>query len=84
MRMEKNDAGERLFERNPERVPYETSFMHVSHAERSPPLSIEEDLWLAWQLGDPIPDSRDVGPWFCVPPFRMVCLFQDTTVLRAE
>lgn len=34
---EKNDAGKRLSERNPVRVPYETSFMYASDAERSQP-----------------------------------------------
>lgn len=39
----------------------------------------KEVLWLTWQPGSPIPDTQDVGPWLCAPPFRMVCLFQDPT-----
>jgi hypothetical protein len=27
----------------------------------------------------PIPRPRDVGQWLCVPPFRVVCLYQAFT-----
>jgi hypothetical protein len=30
----------------------------------------------ARQPCDPIPRPRDVGQWLCVPPFRVVCLYQ--------
>ena len=30
----------------------------------------------ARQPCDPIPRMRDVGQWLCVPPFRVVCLYQ--------
>ena len=30
---------------------------------------------LARQPCDPIPAARDLGQWFCVPPFRVVCHF---------
>ena len=29
----------------------------------------------------PYPCLRDLGQWLCVPPFRMVCLFQDTFII---
>jgi hypothetical protein len=28
----------------------------------------------------PIPPVRDVGQWLCVPPFRVVCLYQAFTL----
>jgi len=28
----------------------------------------------------PIPPVRDVGQWLCVPPFRVVCLYQACTL----
>jgi hypothetical protein len=33
----------------------------------------------ARQPCDPIPRPRDVGQWLCVPPFRVVCLYQACT-----
>jgi hypothetical protein len=33
----------------------------------------------ARQPCDPIPRPRDVGQWLCVPPFRVVCLYQAFT-----
>ena len=30
----------------------------------------------AWRPCDRIPSYRNVGQWLCVPPFRVVCLFQ--------
>jgi hypothetical protein len=33
----------------------------------------------ARQPCDPIPPVRDVGQWLCVPPFRVVCLYQACT-----
>jgi hypothetical protein len=34
----------------------------------------------ARQPCDPIPRPRDVGQWLCVPPFRVVCLYQAFTL----
>jgi hypothetical protein len=34
----------------------------------------------ARQPCDPIPRLRDVGQWLCVPPFRVVCLYQAFTL----
>jgi hypothetical protein len=33
----------------------------------------------ARQPCDPILSSQDVGQWLCVPPFRVVCLYQAFT-----
>ena len=44
----------------------------LCHAKRSPLRGTE----FAWQPCCHIQNIPDVGQWFCVPPFRMVYLFQ--------
>ena len=38
----------------------------------------------ARQPCDRIPRMRDVGQWLCVPPFRVVCLYQAFTLVAKE